>query len=64
MLACGCLREWQARAAPGQNLHLRVEDAGGPLDDGDGLVVGGDGEDGVLGVPQDSDKLQAEILGV
>ena len=49
---------------PKKNLHLRVEDAGGPLDDRDGLVIGGDSEDGVLRVPQDSDKLEAKVLGV
>jgi hypothetical protein len=46
------------------SLHLRVEQAGRPLNDGDGLVVGGDSEDGVLGVPQNGDELEAEILGV
>ena len=46
------------------DLHLRVEDAVGPLDNSDSLVVGGDGEDGVLRVSQDSDELKTEVLGV
>ena len=46
------------------DLHLRVEDAVGPLDNSDSLVVGGDSEDGVLRVPQDSDELKTEVLGV
>ena len=46
------------------DVHLRVEDAGGSLDNRDGLIVGGDGEDGVLRVSQDGDKLQAEVLRV
>lgn len=54
--------DWCARRTVG--LHLRVEQAGGPLNDGDGLVVGGDSEDGVLRVPQNGDELEAEILGV
>lgn len=46
------------------NLHLRVEEAGRSLNDGDGLIVGGDGEDSVLRVSQDGDELETEILGV
>lgn len=46
------------------DLHLRVEDAVGPLDNSNSLVVGGDSEDSVLGVPQDSDELETEVLRV
>jgi hypothetical protein len=52
------------RVASWVDLHLRVEDAVGPLDNSNSLVVGGDSEDGVLGVPQDSDELETEVLGV
>lgn len=47
-----------------KNLHLRVENAGGPLDNRDGLVVGGDSKDSVLRVLQNSNELQAKILGM
>lgn len=46
------------------DLHLRVEQASGPLNNGDSLVVGGDSKDGVLRVPQDSPELKTEISGV
>lgn len=31
-------------------IHLRVQNAGGSLDNGDGFVIGGDGVEGVLGI--------------
>lgn len=52
------------RVASRVDLHLRVEYAVGPLDNSDSLVVGGDSENGVLGVPQDSNELETEVLGV
>ena len=46
------------------SIHLWVKDAGGGLDDGDGLVVGGNGEEVVLLVLDHGDELQTEVLGV
>lgn len=54
------LQGWSMKARS----HLGVEQAGGPFNNGDGLVVGGDCENGVLGVPQNGDELETEILGV
>lgn len=48
----------------GSCIHLRVKDAGGRLDNGDGLVVRGDSEGIGLLVLDHSDELQADVLGV
>jgi hypothetical protein len=48
----------------GGRLHLRVEDAGRRLHNGDGLVVDGDGVEGALLVLEHGYKLQADVLGV
>ena len=45
-------------------IHLRVEDAGRGLDDGDGLVVGGESEEVVLLVLEHSHELQTDVLGM
>lgn len=43
---------------------MRIEYAGRRLDDCDGLIVDGDGVQGVLLVLEHGDELQADILGV
>ena len=48
----------------GSCIHLRVENASGGLNDGDGLIVGGDGIESVLLVLDHSDELKTEVLGV
>jgi hypothetical protein len=45
-------------------VHLRVKEASRLLDDGDGLVVDGDGVEVVLAVTQNSNELQTELTGV
>ena len=45
-------------------VHLGVEEAGGRLNDADGLIVDRDGVEGALGILQDGDELQTQILGV
>lgn len=46
------------------NIHLRIEDASGCLDDADSLVVGRKGVESVLLVLDNSYELQTNILGV
>lgn len=48
----------------GVNSHLRVKDAGRRLDDADGLVVDADLVDLVGSVADNTDELQAHVLGL
>lgn len=48
---------------PWSCIHLGIEDAGGSLNNADGLVVGRDGVESILAV-EDRDQLEAHVLGV
>lgn len=45
-------------------IHLRVKETGRPLNNGDGLVVDGNGVEVVLAVTQNGDEVQAQLTGV
>ena len=46
------------------HVHLRVEEASGSFDNADRLVVYGDSVEGVLGVLQNGNELETQVLGV
>lgn len=50
------------RGTMGRNLHLRVKEAGGGLDNGSLAIVSGDLEDVALFVGEDGQQTQANIL--
>jgi hypothetical protein len=59
---------WTQEMIPGQvvhgYVHLRVEEAGGRLDNADSLVVDRDSDEVVLAILQHSYELKAKVLGV
>lgn len=54
----------EATLRAGRNIHLRVKNAGGSLNNADSLVVDGDGVEGFLRVLEHSYQLETHILGV
>lgn len=53
------MAQLQVYSRSARNVHLRIKEAVGGLDNANSLVVGGNGEYGIVGALQHSNKFQA-----